>query len=259
MHALRAMRRAIPLLLLIGCGFRTPWQEQRSYADTLKPAEVARNPTVPTSAARVFRVRAYANADYQAQTPRWNQHIAEQVDRASEALAAQFGVTLELESARPWSRAGSSAHLEQVIAQLMALDKGDGVDWVIGFVSVLDVFSAAQDRLGMAVLFGRHIVLRGMFSAAEMDAINASLQLLSSADREQLARDRRLHKETAVLLHEWAHTLGVIHDRSPQSLMAPVYDKSQSSFSEASARIAGIGLQFRNAPASREPWTKASR
>src|SRR5207248_170688 len=174
-------------------------------------------------------------------------------------VAAQFGVTLELESARPWSRAGSSAHLEQVIAQLMALDKGDGVDWVIGFVSVLDVFSAAQDRLGMAVLFGRHIVLRGMFSAAEMDAINASLQLLSSADREQLARDRRLHKETAVLLHEWAHTLGVIHDRSPQSLMAPVYDKSQSSFSEASARIAGIGLQFRNAPASRETWTKAYR
>ena len=72
------MRRAIPLLLLIGCGFRTPWQEQRSYADTLKPAEVARNPTVPASAARVFRVRAYADADYQAQTPRWNQHIAEQ-------------------------------------------------------------------------------------------------------------------------------------------------------------------------------------
>src|SRR5437868_829397 len=33
------MRGALALLLLAGCGFRTPWQEQRTYADTLRPAE----------------------------------------------------------------------------------------------------------------------------------------------------------------------------------------------------------------------------
>src|SRR5713101_4110230 len=245
------MRRAPLLLLLAACGFRSPWQEQRSYADTLRPAEVAPKQGAPASPLRVFRVRAYADGDYQAQTPRWNQHVAEQLDRASAVLEAQFGVRFELESARPWNRTGSSAHLESVLEQLFALDKGDGVDWVVGFVSSLAVFSAAQDQLGIAVLFGRHVVLRGMFSAAEMDAINASLNLLYSADREQLSRDRRLHKETAVFLHEWAHTLGAIHDRSPQTLMAPTYDKSQSAFSDESARIAGIGLEFRNAPGSR--------
>jgi hypothetical protein len=250
---------AILLLAGAGCAFRTPWQEQRTFADTLKPAEVAPAAAAQPRALRVFRVRAYADADYRAQTPRWNQHIQEQLDQASAVLEAQFGVRLELESARPWNRAGSSANLQTAIEQLIALDKGEGVAWVMGFVSAQDLFSATQDQLGMAGLFERYIVLRGMFSAAEMDAINASLNLLSSADREQLSRQRRLHKETSVLLHEWAHTLGAVHDRSPQSLMAPAYDKSQASFSDASARIAGLGLEFRDAPGSRELWAKKYR
>jgi tetratricopeptide (TPR) repeat protein len=253
------MRPAAALLFLAGCGIQNPWQQQRSYAESLRPAEVAPKSAAPPSSLRLFRVRAYADDEYQAQTPRWNQHVAEQLDRASTVLETQFGVRLELESARPWKRAGSSAHLASVVEQLIALDKGEAVAWVIGFVSSQDVFSAAQDQLGLAQLFGRHIVLRGMFSAAEMDAINASLNLLSSKDREQLARDRRLHKETAVLLHEWAHSFGAIHDRSPQSLMAPAYDKSQAAFSDASARVIGIGLEFRDAPGSRDTWAKAYR
>src|SRR5260370_16500708 len=108
----------------------------------------------------------------------------------------------------------------------------------------------------MAGLFERYMVRRGMCCAAEMDAINAWINLLSSADREQLSRQRRLHKETSVLLHEWAHTLGAVHDRSPQSLMAPAYDKSQASFSDAPARIPGLGLAFPDAPGSPELWAK---
>ncbi len=253
------MHRVLALLLLAGCAFRTPWQEQRVAADALKPAEVSPAAHAPAGAVRVLRVRAYADADYQAQTPRWTHHIEEQLDRASAALTAQFGVRLELESARPWNRSGASARLEPLVEQLFALDKGDGVDWVAGFVSSLDVFSAAQDQLGVAGLFGRHLVLRGISSAAEMDAINQSLQLLSTGDREQLVRERRLHKEISVFLHEWAHTLGAIHDRSPQTFMAPAYDKSQASFSEASARIIGIGLSFRDSPGSREAWARAYR
>lgn len=251
------MRRALALFVLAGCGFQTPYQAQHSYAQTLKPAAVAPSAAHP-GALRTFRVRAYADGDYQAQTPRWSQHLHEQLDRASAVLEAQFGVRLELESARSWTRAGSSARLQGVLEQLVALDTGDGVDWVIGFVAALDVFSAAQDQLGMAGLFGRHLVLRGMFSAAELDALNASLNLLSAKDREQLARDRRLHKETAILLHEWAHTLGAIHDRT-QTLMAPVYDKDEAAFSDCSARIVGLGLEFRSAPASREIWEKGYR
>ncbi len=133
------------------------------------------------------------------------------------------------------------------------------MDWVVGFVSSLRMFSAAQEELGMARFFGRHFVLRGMFSAAETDAIDRVLPLLSQDEREQLGRERRAHKETAVFLHEWAHTLGAFHERSPHSLMAPTYDVAQSSFSEGSARIVGLALDYRDAPQSRERWAAAYR
>jgi predicted Zn-dependent protease len=41
--------------------------------------------------------------------------------------------------------------------------------------------------------------------------------------------------------------------------MAPTYDKSETSFSDASARIVGLGLDFRDAPGSRELWAKKYR
>jgi predicted Zn-dependent protease len=62
-----------------------------------------------------------------------------------------------------------------------------------------------------------------------------------------------------LFLHEWAHTLGAFHDRSLQSLMAPTYDTSRSAFSQSSARIIGLGLDYRDAPASRPTWSKAYR
>src|SRR5205823_11424793 len=109
-------------------------------------------------------------------------------------------------------------------------------------------------QIGIAQLFGRHLVLRGMFSAAETDALNRALNLLASEYREALGRERRLHKETAVLLHEWAHTLGALHENPRESLMTPTYDVAQSSFSPEAARLVEIGLRNRNDFAA---WGKA--
>src|SRR5438093_10305457 len=128
------MRRLTLLLLVAGCGFPNPWQEQRNYARSLEPEKVKPAAAAPAAALRVFKVRAYADTDYQVQNPRWNTHIAEQLERASQILEAQFGARLELESARSWARPGSSAHLGHVLEQLAAADDGLGVDWVIGFV-----------------------------------------------------------------------------------------------------------------------------
>ena len=259
-HAAGRMHRLLLVLLFAGCAIPNPWQEQHKYAESLKPAEV--KPAAaerPAREIRKLRVRAWADGDYQAQTPRWNQHVVDQIERASDILESQFGVRLQVESVKAWNRSGSSARLSEPLEQLIALDPGIDVDWVIGFVSSLDIFSAAQEQLGFGPYFGRHFVLRGMFSAAETDEINRALNLLSETERNSLARERRLHKETSTLLHEWAHTLGAFHDRSLQSLMAPVYDKSQSAFPEAAARVIGIGLEFRKSPASREAWGKAYR
>ena len=251
------MHRLILVLLAIGC-VETPWQQQRNYRDSLRPAEV-KPAAIKAGPMRTFKVRAYADDAYQAQTPRWNAHLEEQLSRASAVLEAQFGARLELESARAWPRQGSSARLADVLDQLKQKDDGAQVDWVVGYTASLDVFSAAQDQLGVGSFFGKHFVLRGMASAAELDAINQALNLLSTEDREQLVRQRRLHKETSVLLHEWAHTLGAFHDRDPKVLMAPAYDPGAGMFSEVSARVIGLGLAHRGVIGSKAAWAKAYR
>ncbi|MGZ6123653.1 MAG: hypothetical protein ACXWLR_01765, partial [Myxococcales bacterium] len=83
--------------------------------------------------------------------------------------------------------------------------------------------------------------------------------MLSTEEREGLARERRVHKEVAVFLHEWAHTLGAFHERSPDWLLSPMYDTAQSAFSEGSARIIRIGLLHRDVAASKESWVKEYR
>jgi Tfp pilus assembly protein PilF len=255
-----AVRRLLLIAVACACSYETPWTQQRKYADSLQPAKVGPGAAAtPPSFVRTYKVRAYADAEYQAQTPRWTAHIEDELTRANEVLEAQFGVHLDLESARPWRRTGSSARLRDVLTQLQAQDVGADVDWVVGFTASLDVFSAAQDQLGIAAFFGKHFVLRGMASAAEMDAIDSALQLLSADDRAALVQKRRMHKETAVFLHEWAHTLGAFHDRAQNALMAPAYDPSMAQFSDATARIIGLGLEYRGARSGREAWAKAYR
>src|SRR5436190_16689518 len=253
------MWRALPLLLVAACSFPSPWQQQKSYAESLRPAEVKAAASAPGVPLRKLKVRAYADADYQQQTPRWNARIGEQIAHASAVLEQQFGVQLEVDFVRPWSRSGAGGRLKDALAELQAADAGAGVDWVVGFVSSLGAFTASQEELGIACLFCRHFIVRGMFSAAETDAIDRALPMLSAADRESLARERRVHKEVAVFLHEWAHTLGAFHERTPQFLLSPMYDTTQSSFSEGSARIIGHGLDYRDTPDSRPAWAAAYR
>src|SRR5690348_3869870 len=101
------MRRALAALLLTACSIPNPWQEQRNYAQSLKPAEV-KPAEQAAHAVRTLKVRAWADGEYQAQQPRWNQYILDQIGRASDVLTAQFGVRLEVESVRAWHREGSS-------------------------------------------------------------------------------------------------------------------------------------------------------
>ncbi|TMA18914.1 MAG: hypothetical protein E6J85_13445, partial [Deltaproteobacteria bacterium] len=71
------MRRAALILcpLLAACWYRTPAQVQRDYAQTLAPAAAPEAPERPPGQLKLFRVRVYADRDYQSQTPRWQSHI----------------------------------------------------------------------------------------------------------------------------------------------------------------------------------------
>src|SRR6266852_1735649 len=113
----------------------------------------------------------------------------------------------------------------------------------------------------MGALFGRHLVLRGMFSLEETRALESVLDQLPREEREALLRERRLHKETAVLLHEWAHTLGAFHEHTTGSLMSPMYEPSQSGFSPGIVRLLQTALEQRSSrdQAGLSRWAAAYR
>jgi len=230
---------------LAGC--RTVEDMQRDYAKKITPTGVGATPvadTVPEKALRPMKVRVWVDGDFQRQTLRWEDRILAQFDRANRVLIPQFGVRLDVVEVKPWDNTPGDS-LDVHLRALRARDDGQGVDWVVGYVSSVERVATSHDQVGWASLFGKHWIARGMVSAAETDAIQRSLDKLSVSELDRVTRERRLHRETAVLLHEWAHTLGAIHERSPDWLMAPALDAKQVSFSAASIRLIEVGLEFR--------------
>lgn len=236
------------LLAIPGC--RTTEDIQRDYARHLTPPKLSASEMMPAEGSgaapaplRVFRVRAYVDGDYQGQILRWEQRIRAQFERANAVTEGQFRIHLELVDVRRWDRDRSVTTLQGALNQLGAKDPGTDVDWVVGYVSSLPIFTATLDQLGMAWLMSRHAVLRGMENPEKGRAIDEALDKLKDREREQLYRDRKLHKETAVLLHEWAHGLGAIHEREPDTLMAPGYSYHSTGFSDAAQSLVAIGLR----------------
>jgi len=48
-----------------------------------------------------------------------------------------------------------------------------------------------------------------------------------------------------VFLHEWAHTMGLIHAPREARIMNPAYDHTQSEMSETEARMIELALSAR--------------
>jgi tetratricopeptide (TPR) repeat protein len=258
--AVRGRKSLLACAALAAACWKSPRDRQRDYAESLRPAPIGAQPR-NSGPVRPLRVRVYADPEYQAQTPRWSDRIGAQIERADAAIQGEFGVRLEVESIRTWERAERFEGLDKALAELAAADPGADVDWVIGFAPALTFASAAHEQLGVGALFGRHLVVRGMFSLEETRALETALDKLPSEEREALLRERRLHKETAVLLHEWAHTLGAFHEHTPGSLMSPMYEPSQSGFSPTTVRLLQAALEQRNArdQAGLARWAAAYR
>lgn len=251
---LRVLQPVLLLSLLSACSefrykplYTSPVEEQREAAKTIAPAKLGGTTAegdAPTEQ-RSVRVRVYANRDFRAQTLRWEEAVRLQLERASSFTQPRYGVTFVVESLRAWEHSGS-APLESVLDELARHDSGDDVDLVLGYATALPVFTASQHQLGMARILGNHAVLRSMENPEEARAIAEGLHLLGEEERARLIRERRLHKEVSVFLHEWAHTLGAVHVEAHDSLMFPSYDAQQASFGPAHGPVAlGVGFQGR--------------
>ena len=237
----------VATIVLAGC--RTVEDMQRDYAKKITPHGVESAPvadTTPDKPLRPMKVRVWVDGDYQRQTLHWDERVQAQFDRANRVLVPQFGVRLDVVEVKPWDNKPADS-LDVHLRALRERDDGQGVDWVVGYVSSVERVATSHDQIGWAGMFGKHLVLRGMVSVAETDAIHRSLDKLSTSELDRVTRERRLHKETAALLHEWAHTLGAIHERSPDWLMSPVCDVKQVSFSAPSIKLVEVGLDFHGA------------
>jgi hypothetical protein len=86
----------------------------------------------------------------------------------------------------------------------------------------------------------------------ESRAAIATWDEITPEERVQMALGLRVHKETSTFLHEWAHTLGAVHECAGKWIMSDRYNLLASTFSPESARLVRLGLQHRAARSPEE-------
>ncbi|MES1210285.1 MAG: hypothetical protein ABUS79_30470, partial [Pseudomonadota bacterium] len=235
--------------------WKTPAGHQRDAVQQLAPQRLDHSPAATFSEPpRVLRLRVYADRDHRRMVLRWQQGIRTQVNRINRVVEPVFGVRFEIESLKDWDASHVGMPFDPILADLRKLDAGRDVDWVLGLVTPFRGLATSIHQIGGATLLGRHLVLRGMDDEQEGLAIDREFNLLSPAERQRMYEDRKIHKETVLFLHEWAHTMGALHEESDPAIMNPLYDAQRSAFSYFEKDLILFVLEHRLAdPATPNP------
>jgi predicted Zn-dependent protease len=194
---------------------------------------------------RELKVRVYVDEDFRAQTVRWKAQIEEQFDDANQFLVPALGVRLDVVDYKPWAQRSASESMETLLGALEAHDAGDDVAWVVGYVSSLSIASTSFEQLGVAWLLGRHVVLRGYAEGGEKKLLAEAFPKVPAAERERAHEQRRRHKQTVLLIHEIAHTLGAIHENDEGWIMHASYAVAMSQLSDRSRELMQISIDER--------------
>jgi hypothetical protein len=253
--------RWVSLVLLAGCMVASPVMRfgggksaQEAQHDTLSdllPARLAMERQWRGQVATAT-IRVYADEQYRAQNLEWRRTFESMLDYANAVLDPTLGVKLVADY-REWKHHAPSAPLDDHLHELARLDPGKDVLCVVGMTSSLGLVSATFDQLGVAQLGGRHLMLRGYSDVEERRAFTLAFPALSSDERDNALAARRIHKMTAVLLHEIAHNLGAPHDQVADMLMSEHYSHRAAAFTtEARDRIQ-LTLDQRLGRAKTEP------
>ena len=249
----RKMGRSARLLLgvlALNAACSTPLNTERDRAKRMTPpkigGEASRSPAPDEAAAAgatgTYQIRIYVDRDYRRESANWQKEAKDLVEAASAITEGLFGAKLHIESIRHWETSNSKDTLSPALDSLARLDPGREVHWVVGLLGSSPLLNASQDQLGMAYVFARHFVVRGLRGAEDITEIENSFKNLSKEERDELIRNRRRHRQASVFLHEWAHTIGAPHARSPEFINAAFYDTRQERFDEYTTRLIAIGL-----------------
>jgi tetratricopeptide (TPR) repeat protein len=202
--------------------------------------------------ARIAKVRIYVDPGVRA-LPHWKEDIADQLDYASQLLQPLVGVKLAVESYKDWPR---SRGVNDALRELAEDDKATDVAWVIGYVTPSDVASTAMSELGDAQPLGHHVMVRAWAEKPEIDALAGKLPDMKDGERTEVIAAHRRHKQTVVLLHMLATTLGAIAEVDPTWIQHVSYAPKQNMFSNRNRDLLQLAVDSRLAGDSDEAVAK---
>jgi tetratricopeptide (TPR) repeat protein len=231
--------RPLLLLALAACGAAA--QAERSAAKMrFLPSQIETTWKYQGDA-RSAKVRVYADADVRA-LPHWKEDIGEQIDYANQLLEPMIGLRLTVDSYKDWARTGTP---EDALRELMELDKGSGVMWVIGYVAPATTASTVMSALGDARPLGHHLTVRAWAEKPELEALAGRLPDPKDADRSEVIGAHHRHKQTVVLLHMLATTLGAIAETDPAWIQAVSYSPQQGTFANRTRELLQLAINSR--------------
>jgi len=190
---------------------------------------------------RTVKVRVWVDPGVRA-LPKWREEISEQIDYASQLLTPLIGARLSVEEIKDWARTGEP---RDALRALTELDQGDGVTWVIGYTVANDVASKAMSELGDARPLGHHVIVRAWAELPETEGLAGKLPDLREAERAEVLGAHRRHKQSVVLLHQLAITLGGIAEADPAWILHPTYAATQSSFADRTRDLLTLAIDAR--------------
>lgn len=217
-------------------------------AEGLLPAPLHQARPLARGPVRALKVRIWADPSYR-RTAFWREHLQRVLGRVNDYLRESLAVELDAEI-KPWETEVDASNLDAFLSELERHDPGDGVDHVIGMTGALPVLSSSHEQLGRAWTPGKHLVLRAMTDALERQELASALPTLDKKELDELFKARSAHKEDAILVHEWAHNYGALHDEGRGSLMSPGYSTEASGFSDANLQLLALSIAARQGDAA---------
>jgi biopolymer transport protein ExbD len=214
---------------------KTAKQAQRDTMSGMGPARLATDRKWAGEVA-TKKIRVWADNEYRTQNRHWQESFDKPLELANLVITPILGVRLVAEH-RVWERHVPGARLTDHVAALIEHDPGDDVFAVVGLTSSLPLVSSTFEELGMAMLGGRHLMLRGYADLEERKLYANAFPDLRPEERELALVHLRHHKTAVVLLHELGHIWGVEHEADSRTIMNAAYSNHATSFSEESRVI----------------------
>jgi tetratricopeptide (TPR) repeat protein len=191
---------------------------------------------------RPVHVRVWADVGVRA-LPNWKEQLTDQLDYAGQLLQPMLGVRLTVDDIAEWDHAGTDPHA--ALNDLAKADSGSDATWVIGYITPGDDATKQLDELGAADALGRYVVVRGWAEKPETAALAATLPDMQPAQRTEVVAAHHRHKQTVVLLHELAATLGAIDEADPSWIQHPTYSPKMSTFSDRNRELMQLAIDER--------------